>query len=199
MKRYAKLAVITASLYTLHWIGRAFFFHSKMAIAVSVVLSVFCPVSAFNFPQNCWLATPWFSEFIFIVCFIMWAIVLQALCTRKRWGYLLAVLLLIICVHLYRSYSPIDGFQGLIWRTVTGEDTQYAAGYTDRGFIQVTNGMSRDQAQGLLGPPLNVWTNQDNSIGARWSKIPSDGNYRCRALLFTNSIVTEILSEFYED
>jgi hypothetical protein len=199
MKRYARLVAITASLYALHRIGQVFFFHSTIAMAVSAALSVLCPVGSFTVPQTSWPATPWLSEFSFIVCFLLWAIVIHALCTRKRWGYLLAILLLVTCAHLYRSYSSIDGFQGLIWRTVTGEDTQYAAGYRDHGFVQVTNGMSRDHVYRLLGPPLNVWTNEDNSIGERWTKSPRDGNYRCRVVLFTNSVVIERHSEFYED
>ncbi len=106
-----------------------------------------------------------------------------------------AVAAMIIGIHLWL----IDGIGGLIWGSLFQEDTAYAAGYTARGWRAVRLGMAEDDVRGRIGQPLQVWTNQDGSVGMRWSHSPGDTHYRCRVLQFDNGRVTEKHAEFYVD
>ena len=93
----------------------------------------------------------------------------------------------------------IDGIGGLIWGLFFREDTVFAAGYTDSGWRSVRVGMTEDDVTGRIGEPLQVWTNQDASVGMRWSKSPGDTHYRCRFLQFNNGRVSEKHAKFYVD
>ena len=110
-----------------------------------------------------------------------------------------AILCLCIGVRLYRSYSPLDGIGGMVWGVILAEDTVYAPGYTEANFVRVSVGMSLHQVYSLVGPPLDVWTNKDSSLGMKWSKSPRDTNFRCRVLEFANGKVVDKHAEFYVD
>ena len=44
------------------------------------------------------------------------------------------MLILLLFLRLYRSYSSIDGISGMLWGALPGfDDTVYAPGYTDKG------------------------------------------------------------------
>ena len=117
---------------------------------------------------------------------------------RKAIATILAVLCALILLHLCRNYSPIDGVQGMIWGALFHEDTVYAPDYTDSGFMQITTGMNRDKVTGILGPPVDEWSNA-GLTHVRWSKSPGDTHYRRRVVVFTNNIVVEKQAEFYVD
>ena len=108
---------------------------------------------------------------------------------------LAVVALVMIGLHMWL----IDGLGGLIWGSLFQEDTAYAAGYTDGGWRAVRIGMSSAEVTGIIGEPLQMWTNQDATVGMRWSKSPGDTNYRCRVLQFNNGRVSEKHAEYYVD
>jgi hypothetical protein len=87
----------------------------------------------------------------------------------------------------------------MIWGAILAEDTVYAPGYTEQGFIRVSVGMAQHQVHDLIGPPLDVWTNKNSSVGMRWSKSPKDTDFRCRVLQFVNEKVVDKHTEFYLD
>lgn len=96
-----------------------------------------------------------------------------------------------------------DGVEGLLWGLFWGEDTAYAAGYTDAGFRQVTVGMTRTQVHNLLGPPLQRWSFAPDIHGAdngeRWSHSPGDDSYRIRVVRYRGNVVVRKQTEFYVD
>jgi hypothetical protein len=93
----------------------------------------------------------------------------------------------------------IDGLDGLIWGSLFQEDTEYAAYYTDGGWRAVRIGMKEADVKATIGAPLQVWTNQDASVGMRWSRSPGDTHFRCRVLQFGDGKVTGKHAEFYVD
>jgi len=118
---------------------------------------------------------------------------------KRRWKQvavaLVAVSAILVCLHRWL----IDGIDGLIWGALFQEDTAYAAGYTDHGWRTARRGMTEEGVLDRIGVPLQVWTNQDGSVGMRWSRSPGDTHYRCRALEFSNGRVSEKYAEFYVD
>ena len=118
---------------------------------------------------------------------------------RKTIIVLISVILVLI-LRLYCSYTPLDGITGMLWGALPGfDDTVYAPGYTATGFRQIKVGMTRDQSYSIIGEPLDIWTNQDETVSERWSKSPNDTNYRTRVLVFSNSYVNRIFAEYYFD
>lgn len=98
---------------------------------------------------------------------------------------------------------PVDGVAGLIGPFIAPEDTAYAPHYTLQGWKRVRVGMSRDEADAILGAPQLVYPVNGGSdgadVGARWSYSPGDTNFRCRVLLFRRGVVVEKHSEYYFD
>jgi outer membrane protein assembly factor BamE (lipoprotein component of BamABCDE complex) len=117
----------------------------------------------------------------------------------KTIGIAVAIFIAVIAgLVVARSYSPIDGFSSIILSLVFPEDTIYASGYTDAGFMKIEVGMTRDQVYQILGKPLSVWTN-DTTVGERWSRSPGDTHFRCRVLQFLDEKVVDKHSEYYVD
>jgi hypothetical protein len=116
---------------------------------------------------------------------------------------LIIVILIASSYITQRLYSPLDGYTGLIFGILHTEDTEYAKGYSDEGFLRVTVGMSQDEVHRILGPPLDKWDIKDeksgNAYGERWSRSPGDTDFRCRVLLYRDNIVYEKHAEFYLD
>jgi hypothetical protein len=121
---------------------------------------------------------------------------------KRKLKYSFGILSLLLVIHLFRNYTPLDGFSGMFFASMFGEDTIYAAGYSDTGFRSIQIGMTQNEVFGKIGTPLNIWTNdwaKDGSIGMRWTKSAHDSNYRCRVLQFIDSKVVDKHSEYYLD
>ena len=108
---------------------------------------------------------------------------------------LIAVVLVLLGFHYY----CLDGISGWLLSRFYDEDTPYAPGYSDSAFRKVREGMTEDEVRDLLGQPLDRWSLDNNRFGRRWSKSPSDGNYKLRVVIFTEGKVTRKTSEFYLD
>ena len=53
----------------------------------------------------------------------------------------------------------LDGFAGIFFGDLfpTDDSTEYASGYCDSGFRKLRKGMTMDEVQSLLGPPLETY------------------------------------------
>jgi hypothetical protein len=116
----------------------------------------------------------------------------------KRILIIIGAVIILLGVLSIRHYSSVDGFPAVILALAFPEDTVYAPGYTDAGFMKVEVGMTREQVYRLIGQPISVWTNSD-TIGERWSRSPGDTHFRCRVLQFSEGKVVDKHSEYYID
>lgn len=118
---------------------------------------------------------------------------------KKKLKWIVAGLTMITVALVALHISLIDGLDGMIWASLFQEDTEYAPGYTDRGWRALRIGMTQGEVTAIIGEPLQLWTNEDASVGMRWSRSPGDTDYRCRVLQFKDGRVTEKHSEYYVD
>jgi hypothetical protein len=96
--------------------------------------------------------------------------------------------------------SSVNGLPTLIWLCVLGEDTEWAADYTDEAFVSVTRGMTRAQVHEMLGEPLHTEETQGGAeLVDRWTRSPSDSNFWQRAVVFRDDRVVKKLSDFCVD
>jgi hypothetical protein len=98
----------------------------------------------------------------------------------------------------------LDGLDGWVFSRVLAfgsdpDDTEYGAGYSDEAFARVTLGMTARDVLSLLGPPLETRVLGRARETWQWSRSPSDGSYRMRALVIDTERVIEIHSEFRAD
>jgi hypothetical protein len=97
----------------------------------------------------------------------------------------------------------LDGLDGWVFSRVlafgSDDDTEYGAGYSDEAFARVALGMAAHDVVALLGPPLEMRPMGGGRETWRWSRSPSEGNYRMRALVMDADRVIEIHREFRAD
>lgn len=118
---------------------------------------------------------------------------------KKTLKWMCAVLGLVAITLLSLHIWLIDGLDGLIWGSLFQEDTAYATGYSDSAWRSVRIGMAQADVHAAIGEPLQIWTNEDASVGMSWSSSPGDTHYRCRVLQFRDGHVLEKHAEFYVD
>jgi outer membrane protein assembly factor BamE (lipoprotein component of BamABCDE complex) len=102
-----------------------------------------------------------------------------------------------IVATILTLWRPIDGYSGLVLLLVYGEDTEWAGGYTNRGFRSTQVGMQRDQIHAILGPPLTTWQFIDGFTTEYWTRSPSGGDHRQRGFVFEGDIAIEKVSGFW--
>lgn len=96
--------------------------------------------------------------------------------------------------------SSVNGLPTLIWLCIYGEDTEWAADYTDEAFVSVTRGMTRGQVHELRGEPLFTEETQGGAeLVDWWTRSPSDSNFRQRAVVFRDDRAVEKVSEYWVD
>lgn len=123
---------------------------------------------------------------------------------------LLAAAAVLSMLHSYH----LDGLDGWILSRLEADSTVYADKYTDRAFRSIKRGMFFSDVIDLLGPPLDVWAEKDDSwfrvpysdvspVGSRimsaWSKSPESRSYHIRRIVFENGVVDRKISSFYLD
>ena len=118
---------------------------------------------------------------------------------KKKWKIISAILASVTLVGFGLNLLLIDGIQGALWGSMFREDTEYADGYTDKGWRTVATGMTVKQVHDAIGEPWDSWSNRDESVVMRWSRSPGDTHYRCRVLTFTNGTVSNKNEEFWVD
>jgi hypothetical protein len=81
------------------------------------------------------------------------------------------------------------------------EDTVYAEGYSEQRFSTISNGMSTNQVETIIGAPIskNSWIDGGDVELWRYTESPSDGDYWRRWVFFRNGKVYRIDSRFWVD
>jgi hypothetical protein len=93
----------------------------------------------------------------------------------------------------------IDGKASCVLPILFREDTEYAPGYSTGAFRSLRVGMTKDDALGLLRPPLSKYPVEGAEEGWRWTGSPGDRSHRVRVVIFTGGRVSKIDHEFYID
>jgi hypothetical protein len=93
----------------------------------------------------------------------------------------------------------LDGLDGVFFGLALREDTQYVPGYSDKAFRAVRPGMSSQQVLELLGQPLQRVPLGVLSETWRYSRSPSEGHYRLRAVQLRHDRVVAVFHEFHVD
>jgi len=94
----------------------------------------------------------------------------------------------------------LDGYTGLLFRILLNtDDTVYARDYTDKNFLALRRGMTKQQVIWLLGRPFAEFNRTGNAISMQYSKSPNDTHYRVRAIRLQNNKVIDIISYYYVD
>ena len=82
-------------------------------------------------------------------------------------------------------------------------DTQYAPGFSEPGFSQVSTGMTAQTVQQKLGAPLHTYKASD---GTEWWSYTSDGKCKWgdwawlgRQIIFRDGMVIEVVKRVYYD
>lgn len=127
-------------------------------------------------------------------------------------------LYLALLVAVLASYAAltaprirIDGFLAEPFDLLGMTDTQYANGYTHRGFNRIEVGMTERDVIGILGEPLYRWSpygarsvskrfpTKAHYVALTYSRSPSSTHYRLRQVIFDRGEVAEIRGYFYVD
>jgi hypothetical protein len=119
---------------------------------------------------------------------------------RFRLGALFLLTVLgALALSAYR-YWPVEGIFGYGLSVVFGEDTEWAGGYTDEGWRVVRIGMNEADVHSLLGPPLYVVWDRGGTVTTHWwTRSPSNGDYRERAVVFFGDKSVEKISGYWVD
>jgi len=117
--------------------------------------------------------------------------------TMKRMS-ILVVVMAIACSAYVAHVSLLDGIDGTLLSALLGDDTVYAAGYSDAKFQQVALGSSKEEVLSILGPPLETGVHNGEHI-LRYAQSAHDSNYHVRVIVLRDDRVLEKLHEFYVD
>jgi hypothetical protein len=74
----------------------------------------------------------------------------------------LVAAVVVVGAVIWLDMHSLDGIPGILLLRLLGDDTRYAAGYTDRGFRAVHTGLTESEVRALLGPPLGEMWRYDN-------------------------------------
>lgn len=123
--------------------------------------------------------------------------------------------LLVVALASYAALTAprirIDGFLAEPFDLLGLTDTQYAEGYTHRGFNRIEVGMKEREVIGILGEPLYRWSPYDarsvrkrfpekaHYVALSYSRSPSSTHYRLRQVILDRGVVKEIRGYFYMD
>ena len=121
--------------------------------------------------------------------------------TIKITGIFAAVfLLLAVMCRFTVPKLQLDVYTGLLFRILLKtDDTVYARDYTDKNFLALKRGMTKQQVIWLLGRPFAEFNRTGNAISMQYSKSPRDTHYRARAVLLQDNKVVDIISYYYVD
>ena len=109
-------------------------------------------------------------------------------------------LLLAVMCRFTVPKLQLDGYTGLLFRILLNtDDTVYARDYTDKNFLALKRGMTKQQVIWLLGRPFAEFNRTGNAISMQYSKSPNDTHYRARTIRLQNDKVIDIISYYYVD
>jgi hypothetical protein len=97
----------------------------------------------------------------------------------------------------------LDGFEGLSPLSIMPfvDRTEYVAGYSNRRFLEVRAGMTRDEVIRLVGQPFGAFASYEDWRNETWvySRTAGSANYRRRLVKFQSGIVTSTVRGIYYD
>ena len=123
--------------------------------------------------------------------------------SQRRTGILILLLLLALLTLgtyvLLETHSPTESIMEELLLLIIG-DTEYARGYSQSKFEQVTIGMCAEDVRSLLGDPL-PHGNHGGSTSTCWiyTQSPTDTHYRRRWIRLEDGVVTQIDAFLYFD
>lgn len=129
---------------------------------------------------------------------------------KKLKLFTIVLITLVFSPWVIKQFIPvlkIDGYSGLLWQSITTENTAYAPGYTHDKFLQIKVGMTESAVIKILGEPLTRWKPYKNSeneekqtyVGLQYSNSPTDTHYRLRQIYVHKGIVKEVIGYYYLD
>jgi hypothetical protein len=82
-------------------------------------------------------------------------------------------------------------------------DTRYADGYSETDFSRLTVGMTRQEVDQIMCPPLYTWTNTTGLLQVYWTgdgKAPfGDFAWFGRGVEVSNGVVIRVVNQIYYD
>lgn len=111
---------------------------------------------------------------------------------------MLLIGLLLIGAHFFWCYAHLEAYCFF----TPSIDTQYAPGFSEQAFSQISTGMTAEVVQQKLGAPLNIY---QHAKGELWSYTLDgkckwgDWAWLCRAVNIKDGRVDEIISEVSYD
>lgn len=119
----------------------------------------------------------------------------------KKIGLRIGVIILFL--FILKQIIPalkLDGYTGAVLNILLlTDDTKYSTNYTDRKFLKIQNGMSKNEVYQILGKPLAEFSPIDGILSLQYSKSLEDTHYRIRQVYLKNEKVVERVSYFYVD
>jgi len=93
-----------------------------------------------------------------------------------------------------------DGMHGSLFLFFLGDDTAYAADFTELRFARVDVGESSAEVRRILGEPLDIIAVTESRLETwHYTRSPSSHHYRLRAVVLEGGVVVDKLSEVYVD
>lgn len=118
---------------------------------------------------------------------------------QKRNLTAVVVVLIAVAATIVHIRS-LDGLQGYLLAPIRKPDTEYAPGYTEKGFREVRLGQTRDDVIALLGQPLHKRSVRKGAAeGWLYSQSPGSRDYRYREIQFADGLVTHRIHYYYVD
>ena len=106
----------------------------------------------------------------------------------KLW-LLCSVPVLVLAMYLILNRIYIDGFFGNALAIFVGEKTEYAVGYSDRGFKDIRVGARKEEVLKRLGPPLHVYNSEGREFLFYSRPLSQKDNFLQRIIVTQDNVV----------
>ncbi len=120
---------------------------------------------------------------------------------KQDTGIKVVLLLTVICsIGVFYPKRNVEGLGDVMLKCFfRSSSTQFAAGYSDEGFLSVEIGMMENDVIRILGEPLNKYSRDSGLVSYEYSNSPRFTHYHLRQIHFTDGNVSEIVSFYYLD
>ena len=110
-------------------------------------------------------------------------------------GIAALLLLTLVVVHVL----SVDGLHGRLLSLCRITDTEYAKGYSDLRFRQISVGDTQERVVDVLGEPLIKGKSRNRGEWWNYSRSPGSTHYLYRGLQLKDGVVVAKISHFYVD
>jgi hypothetical protein len=103
----------------------------------------------------------------------------------------------VIVVYLWGAKDLI----GEVVLFAMGDDTEYAAGFTEEKFDAIRVGDAEDRVLAILGDPIKLVESRSNERThvLLYATSPRSTHYRRRVVVIADSVVKEVISDIWVD